>query len=97
MMNKKGVVLTAGSLIALSVIAVVALIALTGFTFVLSLNVFQIGGFVLMVFALLGLLGLGVPKIPTNAGLTLIGVGVGLMILPVLTKAANISLAAIVP
>ena len=97
MMNKKGVVLSAASLIALSIIGVLAIIALTGFTFVLSLNVFQIGGFVLMVFALLGLLGLGVPKIPTKAGLTLIGVGVGLMILPVVTKAANISLAAIVP
>tara|TARA_Y100000310_G_scaffold236232_1_gene239407 strand:- start:656 stop:946 length:291 start_codon:yes stop_codon:yes gene_type:complete len=96
-MNKKGIVLTAGTLIALSIIGVIALIALTGFTFVLSLNVFQVGGFVLLVFGLLGLLGIGGAKLPLKAGLTLIGVAVGLMILPTITKAANISLAAIVP
>mgnify|MGYP001563896222 FL=1 len=81
-------------LIIMGVLLLLILLALFGFAFFFTLNVFTLLGAMLVIIGGIGLLR----GFAANVGFTLIAVGISLVILPMLSeRIAGVTLAAIMP
>ena len=81
-------------LIIMGILLLLILLALFGFAFFFTLNVFTLLGAILVIIGGIGLLRGFVP----NIAFTLIGIGIGLIVLPILSnKITGITLATIMP